>query len=99
MKSKLILSPIDKATRINAQVVVITKGFPDETLKNMRQFAVSRNVILLTENNYKEELQTLLVKGSTHEIITRARRQLMRTRGQLSRFNLKSKIDLQNNNL
>jgi hypothetical protein len=61
IKSKLILSTLDKAKRLDAEVIVIAKGFPVETFDKMKEFATSRSVILLNEINYKDELTKILI--------------------------------------
>lgn len=86
LKSKLILSPVDKATRLGAEVVVVTNGFPAEVFEQLKEFAISRDVILLNEKNYKNELQSLLIDQATKIVSLRERRRLAKTRRSGTRF-------------
>lgn len=60
LKSKIILGTHDKAQRIGAKVIVITRGFPDEIFKELKKIADSRHVTLLNDTNYKNELPSIL---------------------------------------
>ena len=61
LKSQLILSTLDKAQRLSATSIIITKGFPEETFNQMKEVANSRHVTLLNENNYKETLPKIIL--------------------------------------
>jgi len=78
LKNKLILSPIDKAKRLNAEVIVLTKGFPSQVFQQLKEFAISRGVTLLDENNYKKEIQLLLIEQATQLVSIRERRRMAR---------------------
>ena len=56
LKSKIILGIYDKAQRIRAEVIVIVGGFPEHTFKELEKIAISRNVKLLNDVTYKNEL-------------------------------------------
>lgn len=86
LKSKLVLTPVDKATRLAADVVVVTKGFPDKIFEQLKEFAISRDVLLLNENNYKDEIQSLLIDRATNLVIRRERRRQTRSRLHMGRI-------------
>lgn len=56
LKSQVILRTLDKAQRLGAKSVVIAKGFPDEVFKELKKIADSRNVILLSDTNYRNSM-------------------------------------------
>jgi len=60
LKSQLILSTLDKAQRLHAQSIIITKGFPEETFNQMKELASSRNITLLNEHNYVDTLEKII---------------------------------------
>lgn len=84
LKNKLILSPIDKAKKLDAKILVVTKGFPSQTFEQMKEFASSRDVVLLSEHNYKEEIQNILLVHSTNIIKQNSRRRASRFRRTIS---------------
>lgn len=61
LKSKLILSAIDKAQRLRAQVVIVAKGFPPSVFEQMKEFAISRKVALLNEEDYKKGIEEKII--------------------------------------
>lgn len=62
LKSKIILSPLDKATRLGAELIVIIKGLDEERFKQINILAKSRKVLLFNENEYKHKLETILIE-------------------------------------
>jgi hypothetical protein len=43
LKSQIIVNPSDKAMRLRAELISIVKGFPTNTLKQLKEFSDSRN--------------------------------------------------------
>jgi len=62
LKSQLILSTLDKAQRLHAESIIITKGFPEEVFNQMRELAGSRNITLLNEHNYADTLEKIVIE-------------------------------------
>ena len=56
LKSQVILRTLDKAQRLEAKSVVITRGFAEETFKELKKIADSRGIVLLSDTNYKDML-------------------------------------------
>jgi len=56
LKSQIVLKTLDKAQRLGAKSVVIAKGFPENTFKELKKIANSRGVTLLNDANYKSAL-------------------------------------------
>jgi len=59
LKNKVITEINDKATRLHAEPLVITKGFPQNTLDTIRDLAQSRNVTLIPFEDQKTEANLL----------------------------------------
>lgn len=53
LKSSLILKTLDKARRLGAESIVITKDVPTEIFNSIKEMADSRGILLLNEGNYK----------------------------------------------
>lgn len=60
LKSKIILATQDKARRLRARSIVISNGFPNETLLKLKKIANSREVRLMSEKDYEIDLPTEL---------------------------------------
>lgn len=56
LKSQVVLRTLDKAQRLGANTVVITKGFPENTFTELKKIAESRGIVLLNEINYRNFL-------------------------------------------
>lgn len=63
LKSSLILRTLDKARRIGAESIVITKDVPAEIFDSIKEIADSRGVTLLNEKNYKTDLCDQLLES------------------------------------
>ena len=61
MKSRIILGTMDKARRLQAESVIIVKGFPKEKFSALKSLADSRDVRLLSNETYKSNLPYVLM--------------------------------------
>ena len=62
IKKELILNTLDKAQRLKAKSIIITKGFPKEIYDSMKELATSRNIILLNDINYIDQIEELIIE-------------------------------------
>jgi hypothetical protein len=92
LKSKLILSTVDKAQRLGARVVIIAKGFPPNIFAQMKELAVSRKVTLLSDEEYKKGIEDTILQTTINSLRSRMRprrglpRGYLRVRGEPSRL-------------
>jgi hypothetical protein len=61
MKSRIILGTLDKARRLQAESIVVVKGFPKEKLSALKSLADSRGVTLMSEETYRDNLPSVLL--------------------------------------
>lgn len=69
LKSKVILGTLDKARRLQAESVIVTKGFSKQQLSALKSLADSRGVGLMSDENYKIRLPSFLL-GTLREVLT-----------------------------
>jgi hypothetical protein len=62
MKQRIISVPLDKAKRISAVAIVVTKGFPRDKLNQLKELGTSRSVVLLDESGYKTEIERFILR-------------------------------------
>jgi hypothetical protein len=62
MKSRIILGTLDKARRLQAESIVVVKGFPKQKFLALKSLADSRGVSLMSDETYKNNLPSALLK-------------------------------------
>jgi len=80
LKSQLILSTLDKSQRLKAVCIIIAKGFPDNIFNQMKEVATSRNITLLNEVNYKQNLEKIIFENFLKEHKEYSERTMFRQR-------------------
>ncbi len=67
LKSKLITQPKDTADMLDLDLIMIVKDIPEEQYKDLKGIAKHRDVSFLTENNYEEEVENVLINDAVKE--------------------------------
>lgn len=80
LKSQLILSTLDKSQRLKANCIIIAKGFPENIFNQMKEVATSRNITLLNEVNYKQNLEKIIFENFLKEHKEYSGRTMLRQR-------------------
>lgn len=68
LRSALITHPREEAERVNLELITVVKGLTDEQYNDVKRHAGPSDVVLLNEDNYKEELKEELVLESIKQI-------------------------------
>lgn len=71
LKGKLITQPNDSAGMLDLNLIMIVNGMEEETYDNLRVLAEQRNVHLLTQDNYSDRLEELLLQDNLEKFPSR----------------------------
>jgi hypothetical protein len=95
LKSKIILTTMDKAKRLDASVFIVAKGLPETIFNQLGEISNSRGIPLLNDMNYRKILEEAIIKkgiefGShsilDYDLFTHLYAQNLRTFGDELRF-------------
>jgi hypothetical protein len=62
LKKDLILSTMDKVTRVKAESIIVSKGFPPNPFEQMKSIASFRNITFLDEKDYYNTIEEIIFR-------------------------------------
>ena len=71
LKSTLLVRCQQKAERVGAKALVVAKGFPDKTLKDLARIAAEMGITLVDEQRLPSEFERILVQATMRATTSR----------------------------